>query len=553
MKKPILRKITEIEDRATGDYFEEYQFRKSDGSLRTVQIRPSEARDKRSFKGRLLNAGAILPRTDDLANDLVERAVSSKPRSKVIFAERTGWLPRRRGFVRTRSFIGPHSGGIAGIRASHWEDSQGSTSYRGTAARWSDTVGEMAKDSSFIMTAICAAFAAPLLTMRSQTSFAICLSGPSRSGKTVAISTAASVIGCKDRDHLLTWNLTNAHLEERLPAFNDSLFPIDDLEVISGTARDRYMRIRELAYRVAQGKGKGRSALYEPGHVGKNWRSILLTSAETSVADLAASSGHKRNDGELVRLIDVPVTTKRVSHILDLSSNAKSAKLRTRHFRELTEACRENHGAVFRRYINKLISLGKRCEVYIEQRTNYFMLRTVKKANGPLAYDLAQKFALLFAGGCLAIKFKLLPWTRTELLAAIGKSFRSALALLPDKHVLLVRGQKAMNSLFDKLHAKEELERGRFHRVEGYKTKRGSRDVFMIKRNRLHAIFESKEQRNLVLGWLITTKQLSLTSSAKGRNIAKHQHMWPDGKRRRSYQIVVSRTQRSAPRSSAAK
>ena len=61
---------------------------------------------------------------------------------------------------------------------------------------------------------------------------------------------------------LISWKVTNARLEERLAEFNDTVFPIDDLNTLAGTYREKYSRIRDLAYSIAQGNETGRSAAY---------------------------------------------------------------------------------------------------------------------------------------------------------------------------------------------------------------------------------------------------------------------------------------------------
>ncbi|WP_458757753.1 hypothetical protein ACSVBT_17485 [Afipia sp. TerB] len=53
------------------------------------------------------------------------------------------------------------------------------------------------------------------------------------------------MIGCGDSDHLLSWNMTANHLEERLREFNDCLFPIDDLEVVRGKTTQHFVTSNE--------------------------------------------------------------------------------------------------------------------------------------------------------------------------------------------------------------------------------------------------------------------------------------------------------------------
>jgi uncharacterized protein (DUF927 family) len=95
-------------------------------------------------------------------------------------------------------------------------------------------VAEPARLSTILMFAICVALAAPLLAIVNRASFTICVFGRTRIGKSIATLVGASVIGIARIDDFITWNITDARLEERISEFNDALFPIDDLSIMRG-------------------------------------------------------------------------------------------------------------------------------------------------------------------------------------------------------------------------------------------------------------------------------------------------------------------------------
>jgi len=88
---------------------------------------------------------------------------------------------------------------------------------------------------------------------------------------------------------LITWNIKDARLEERISEFSDMPFPIDDLSNMDGSDKEKYMRVRDVAYRISQGLSTARHSSFTAAHGGVHagWRSIVLTSSEKSIRNLA--------------------------------------------------------------------------------------------------------------------------------------------------------------------------------------------------------------------------------------------------------------------------
>jgi uncharacterized protein (DUF927 family) len=124
------------------------------------------------------------------------------------------------------------------------------------------------------MFAASTSLAAPLLAITGYQSFVFFLYHKTRSGKTIATLVGSSVIGIGKVGNLISWNNTDARLEQRLSEFNDLLFPIDDLSTMKEKSKkEKYLRIRETAYRVTQGWATGRHSSFNEGaHSG--WRCI---------------------------------------------------------------------------------------------------------------------------------------------------------------------------------------------------------------------------------------------------------------------------------------
>ena len=104
------------------------------------------------------------------------------------------------------------------------------------------------------MLAICAAFAAPLLSLTQRQSFGIHLFGRAKAGKTTTLLAGASVIGLGREADLPNWGATAAAKGESARMFNDMLFSLNEVGLLGGSKRKAYPEIRETIYRLGEGR-----------------------------------------------------------------------------------------------------------------------------------------------------------------------------------------------------------------------------------------------------------------------------------------------------------
>jgi hypothetical protein len=404
-----------------------------------------------------------------------------------------------------------------------------------------------------MMLAICSSFAAPLLYVLKRQSFMICIFARTRTGKTVATLMGSSIPGIGQVAQLITWRLTDARLEQRLAEYNDAVFPIDDLETMrEKSAKEKYLRIRNIAYNLEQGWAMGRHNSYVMSHGGahEHWRCIAITSNEKSVRDLAQSVKLSRQHGEALRLIDVPAVLSGLDHIFDrLADDLKIGNFqdwKAETFLKIALACEENHGATFHKYISKLIAHRAGLRQNLQAGIKYFVKQVRDECDGDIARDVAEKFGLIFVGGMLGIRYGLVPWNRTELLDAVTKCYLAARELLPDDGVALRRGIHALKERLRQLPSLSYLPtgntaKGHYENVDGYRKRESSMHRCIIKCDAFNSIFSSTYDRNLVLNWLIRNRRtafaVSKAATPGSEPRLKEQHEWPDGERRRSYEI----------------
>ncbi len=535
-----VQKTARIHDKANDTYIDDIEFPLPDLTTKTLKLSPSIVADPAALEDRLRDAGFVAPPEFDFKN-LAQSLAAATPDVELIYEANTGWLPDRSGFVTPSGLIGQPNSRILGVSQSNAViDRTGRRSVEGRLTDWRQTVAEPARGSTTLMTAISVAFGAPLLTLLGRQSFTINLFGPSAAGKSIATLAAASVIGIARPEDLISWKVTNARLEERLAEFNDTVFPIDDLNTLAGTYREKYSRIRDLAYSIAQGNETGRSAAYTVTRGGRQraWTSIVLTSSEIAVRDMAAKSNTERQQGEARRLIDVPAVFSGLDHIFDAEPDRRPDS----NFAAIVEAIGKNHGKVFRQYIKSLIEKGASLPATVSKHVDYFVNYACLASDGSIARDVAQKFGVLYAGGVLGIECGALPWTKMELRTALKKSFVGARELLPDKGVVLRQGLAALKTLRASIPNRTDAD---LQNGVGFKDQAGEQNRYLIKWGSFTSIFSSAEQRDLAVDWLVTRRRVTLvhhkTDTQRQSEKLREQFTWPDGGRHRSIEFFWPR------------
>jgi hypothetical protein len=555
-----IRKVARIHDKASETYLEVIEFPISESEMNCLELPPSVvANDPSGFENKLRDAGAILPPEKSEVKRILQLVATSRAREDWVYEKRAGWTADKRAFVLLDGVIGTPDKKVIGVnRSRDIGDHSGQLSTAGKYGSWRDSVAEPARCSTTLMLAISVALGAPILPFVKRQSFTINLFGKTRAGKSIATLAAGSVIGTARTADLLTWNITDARLEERLSEFNDQVFPIDDLSTMKGDKRQKYLRIRELAYKIAQGWTTGRHSSFTASHreAQQPWRLIALTSSETSVRDLAQATKQERQYGEVLRLIDVPATFDGLDHIFDrIPPGADVSERKRELFQAIPDACEQNHGKVFRKYVKRLIGEREALLTWIPAKISFFVKKVCDACDGDIAHDVAEKFGLIYAGGMLGIRYRVVPWSEDELLDAVAKAYAAARVLLPDDGSLLRRGRQELKKHLRSLPSisKPDVDDALqvdYERLSGYRWRTSEARHYVIKNENFKEIFTSAEQQRLVIAWLTEKKRITLASPQKSSGGAarspKGQFTWPDGKRRRSFEIVWPRSQASA-------
>jgi Domain of unknown function (DUF927) len=535
---PFLKKDALIEDLADHEFLQRYTFTREDGSEGSVELRPADADRWETFRDRLRNKNGHL---SILTKQAIESAAASQPQMRLSYAEATGWRPGNKTFVLPARVIGANSKKIRGVPESKGSIPHSYLRPKGKPAAWLTLIGSKAAKSSGMMLAISSAFAAPLLRFANEQSFGLCLAGKTGGGKTTATLAASSVFAVGNGDQLLSWNATLAGLEPALRSHNDCLMIVDDLNKMpASTDKEKYLSTKNFAHNLATGSAKRRSPTFDVNsNNGGQYRMISLTSAETTVEQLAAKCGQQRG-GDARRLIDVPVYFDGLDHIFDRVPNGSkisSADLQDL-FVSIQRACSEHHGHIFTKYIRFLIGSKTTLRNTITKHSRVFRAKVPTAANDIVGADIVRKFGLIYAGGALAIEGVDLPWNRLDLLRAILKCCTASLETLSSEQRTLEAGWRLLKTRLMDLPRGPSIKRAGYDAVDGYVEQQPGRYRCIIRTDKFNRIFDNPLQRRLVTDELARRDWITRSRSRESQG----QFVWPDGIRRRSLEINWGRT-----------
>jgi uncharacterized protein (DUF927 family) len=251
------------------------------------------------------------------------------------------------------------------------------------------------------------------------------LRGASSTGKTAALTVAVSVWGgggdglhgwCRN------WRTTDNALEAVAAAHCDLLLCLDEM----GEAAPEV--VQASAYMLANGAGKGRAARDGSARRVAHWRVLLLSTGEEGLSErLAEARGGPRRvrAGQAVRVVDVPADAGAGIGLFEALHDAADPAA----FAEAIKgAARRWYGTAGRAFLARLAAelapLSEAARVAVRQ----FEARHVPKDPGGQVRRVAQRFALVAAGGEMAAALRVVPWGPGEAEAAAARCFADWLA-----------------------------------------------------------------------------------------------------------------------------
>jgi hypothetical protein len=295
---------------------------------------------------------------------------------------------------------------------------------------WQKKVATRARRSNAIMIAITSVFAAPILREMNLDSYGVNFFGPSSTGKTTSLKIAAAACGYLDKrgGQLATWNATPAGVEDHLMACRDSITIFDEAGAISNNG-GRAQRSSDVAFTLSANKPRAKSKIYEflNNQIDRDFRTILLSTSEMSLAAIAESSGKNRLVGETVRFLDFPVVKIESNGVLDRPPKPRvgesQIEANQRFLERLERAALASQGRPRHAFINRLVHKNEWPSI-AKLHMARFEDCAAKISN---SRDARRRtiFSVLYAGAALAIDFGVLPWKKGEIRRALLAYFES--------------------------------------------------------------------------------------------------------------------------------
>ena len=252
---------------------------------------------------------------------------------------------------------------------------------KGTAESWRNNVARLAGGNYSMMTGIGAALAAPLIGLSGADGFGIHFYEQSSAGKTTTANVASSLYGNPDLLRL-TWYGTALGLANEAAAHNDALMPLDEV----GQGADP-RSVAQSAYALFNGVGKLQGAKEGGNRDLKRWRTVAISTGEMDLETFIANTGQKAKAGQLVRLLNIPLSKSVRFHE---HQNGKQ------HADALKDAYQQNHGAAGREWVKWLAEHQQRAvEAVREAESRWRSL--IPPDYGEQVHRVGARFAVLEA------------------------------------------------------------------------------------------------------------------------------------------------------------
>jgi len=297
---------------------------------------------------------------------------------------------------------------------------------RGELRDWQSRIARHADGNSRLTVAICAAFAAPLLKPLGIEGFAIHFRGMSSSGKTTCLNLSGSVWGGpSDTDgsngYKQIWRATANGFEGLAEAHCDLPLTLDELGQIRGE------HAAQVAYQISGGLGTTRATRTGCAAARKEWRTLIVSTGEISLAEKVKESSSRMMAGQEVRFVDIPADAGRGLGLFDYVEliDGVSEKDCARHFAErLNSACREYFGTAGPAFVEEFINKPEPARAFVRRTMTDFQKVHARDTDGQVQ-RVASIFGFLAGAGELAASYGIVGWEPGNATVAAKRCFDS--------------------------------------------------------------------------------------------------------------------------------
>lgn len=334
-------------------------------------------------------------------------------------------------FLPDKSFIGPQEAHTVHL---HPKKSIFHPDYSksGSLDEWKEKVAASALHSTRIMMGLCTGLSGYVLKIvEFIENGGSNLFGESSIGKTTVLKIMISISG--PRCNLQSWNQTDTGIEELAYGHNDGFIAFDELKTLDQDNKEAAKRLSSIVYRLCSGIEKKRSENYKRDQ--NRWRISIMSTGEDSLAKLAEKGGSSRMKGEEVRVIDIPADAGKGMGIFEsLPEGFTDSSTYVQHLDEQSQLF---YGTPQAAFLERLVAdlNAENLETPVKDQLIKWMRLFRKKCGVPksrIEVRFANRFALAYAAGCLAVEYGVLPFTREDVFNGIAACYKAALAMKPE-------------------------------------------------------------------------------------------------------------------------
>lgn len=421
--------LAQTRDEHGGEWGLLIQFADPDGAQQKVVI----TRDL--FTGERNDVAAILARRGlfvqpgrQAAAALSEFLAAAVRRAtgRVRVVSRTGWhvIDGRQVFVLPSETLG----GAEGAVLFSPDTDPPPFNAAGTLADWQAGVAARCVGNRLLVLGVCTALAAPLLGVLGEQGGGFHLHGNSSSGKTTALRVAASVWGGEGpggaAGYVRQWRATGNGVEGIAQAHSDTLLAMDEI----GTADPA--TIGEVAYMLANGRGRERLDRSGKPRRPARFRSLFFSTGEPSFADVLAEARRHARAGQEVRMVDVSADA---GANLGVFQDLHGAQSGDAFAAELARAVALSYGTAGPAFVRHLAERLQSDQGFTDHLRGWVAdlvrgwLAAYPGAGGQVM-NVAQRFALAAVAGELAEEAGLTRWGASEAQESAEACFKAWLA-----------------------------------------------------------------------------------------------------------------------------
>lgn len=351
---------------------------------------------------------------DGKARNLLQSYLMSYPtHTRALCVDRVGWHDHV--FVLPNEQIGQHEQDDLIV----YQTTQGIDSNyqsKGSLEQWQSHISMPLATHSKLVVALSSAFAGQLLTpLEQQTGAGVHFKGQSSKGKTTALYVGCSVWG-KPSQYCKTWKSTGNALEHTAYIHNDGFLALDEIGEVANPKE-----LGNIAYMLANGKGKARLTKEIKAKPSYTWKVIFLSTGEKSLKEIMQENGQKTKLGQEIRLIDIDIDQSEYGLFDQIDFAEDGAK----QSRVLVERSNQFYGAAGMAWLKYLTQDKDTVMQQAKQLLEQYHRELVAEHNQGHIVRVANAFALIAVAGELATQAGITGWQTGTAFNAVKEVFNA--------------------------------------------------------------------------------------------------------------------------------